>query len=133
MSAAPASAADERDAVAFTPAPLDRSARVYVAGHRGLVGSAIVRRLEAEGFTDVIGRTFTLISKGKQFDFKVGGILKDLPKNSHLRVSALIRIDFPSFMEKEQQFLTCWGCQGGWNWIKLRPGADPKAIAAAHA
>ena len=52
MSAAPASAADERDAVAFTPAPLDRSARVYVAGHRGLVGSAIVRRLEAEGFTD---------------------------------------------------------------------------------
>jgi GDP-L-fucose synthase len=57
VSAVPASAADERDAVAFTPAPLDRSARVYVAGHRGLVGSAIVRRLEAEGFTDVIGRT----------------------------------------------------------------------------
>jgi GDP-L-fucose synthase len=48
---------DERDAVAFTPAPLDRSARIYVAGHRGLVGSAIVRRLEAEGFTDIVGRT----------------------------------------------------------------------------
>jgi GDP-L-fucose synthase len=37
--------------------PLDRHARVYVAGHRGLVGSAIVRRLTADGFTDVIGRT----------------------------------------------------------------------------
>lgn len=35
---------------------LDRSARIYVAGHGGLVGSAIVRHLTAEGFTDVIGR-----------------------------------------------------------------------------
>jgi GDP-L-fucose synthase len=34
---------------------LDRNARVYVAGHRGLVGSAIWRKLEAEGFTDLIG------------------------------------------------------------------------------
>lgn len=31
--------------------------RVYVAGHRGLVGSAIVRNLEAEGFEDLIVRT----------------------------------------------------------------------------
>ena len=31
--------------------------RVYVAGHRGLVGSAIVRRLRAEGFTDLVLRT----------------------------------------------------------------------------
>jgi GDP-L-fucose synthase len=32
--------------------PLD--ARIYVAGHRGLVGSAVVRRLAAEGFTNVL-------------------------------------------------------------------------------
>jgi GDP-L-fucose synthase len=32
-------------------------ARVFVAGHRGLVGSAIVRRLEAEGFTRVATAT----------------------------------------------------------------------------
>jgi GDP-L-fucose synthase len=36
---------------------IDRSARVYVAGHRGLVGSALVRRLEAEGFTNVLTAT----------------------------------------------------------------------------
>ncbi|MFC0624474.1 GDP-L-fucose synthase family protein [Kribbella deserti] len=36
---------------------LDRNARVYVAGHRGLVGSAVWRRLEAEGFTRLIGAT----------------------------------------------------------------------------
>jgi len=31
--------------------------RIYVAGHRGLVGSAIVRQLEARGFTNLITRT----------------------------------------------------------------------------
>src|SRR5512133_1749230 len=36
---------------------LDRSARVYVAGHRGLVGSAIWRELERQGFKQLIGRT----------------------------------------------------------------------------
>lgn len=41
----------------FVAGPIDRSARVYVAGHRGLVGSAVWRKLEAEGFTDIVGRT----------------------------------------------------------------------------
>jgi GDP-L-fucose synthase len=36
---------------------LDRSAGVYVAGHRGLVGSAILRRLSGAGFTRVLGAT----------------------------------------------------------------------------
>src|SRR5947207_12318497 len=34
-----------------------RTARIYVAGHRGLVGSAIWRELERRGFTRLIGRT----------------------------------------------------------------------------
>jgi GDP-L-fucose synthase len=33
------------------------SERVFVAGHRGLVGSAIVRALEREGFSDIVKRT----------------------------------------------------------------------------
>lgn len=37
--------------------PLDRDAVVYVAGHRGLVGSAIWRHLEAQGFTNLVGRS----------------------------------------------------------------------------
>ncbi len=37
--------------------PLDRSARVFVAGHRGLVGGAILRYLQESGFTDLPVRT----------------------------------------------------------------------------
>src|SRR4051812_10298948 len=35
--------------------PVSKDASIYVAGHRGLVGSAIVRRLEAAGFTNILG------------------------------------------------------------------------------
>ncbi|MET3932800.1 GDP-L-fucose synthase [Arthrobacter sp. OAP107] len=41
----------------FVPTLLDRSATFYVAGHRGLVGSAIWRNLQNEGFTNLVGRT----------------------------------------------------------------------------
>ncbi|VVS90867.1 GDP-L-fucose synthase family protein [Desulfoluna spongiiphila] len=36
---------------------MNKNARIYVAGHRGLVGSAIIRRLETEGYTHLITRT----------------------------------------------------------------------------
>lgn len=36
---------------------LPHTTRIYVAGHRGLVGSALLRRLKLEGFSDVITRT----------------------------------------------------------------------------
>jgi len=38
-------------------ATLPKNASIYVAGHRGMVGSAIVRRLQAEGYTRIIART----------------------------------------------------------------------------
>jgi GDP-L-fucose synthase len=36
---------------------LEKHARIYVAGHRGLVGSAIWRELQRQGFSNLIGRT----------------------------------------------------------------------------
>lgn len=36
---------------------LPRDAKIYVAGHRGLVGSAIVRELQRDGFTNILYRT----------------------------------------------------------------------------
>ncbi|MFD9632201.1 GDP-L-fucose synthase family protein [Streptomyces violascens] len=39
--------------------PLDRRTRVHIAGHRGLVGSALVRHFAHEGFTNLLLRTST--------------------------------------------------------------------------
>ncbi len=36
---------------------MEKTDKIYVAGHRGLVGSAICRSLERKGYTNVIGRT----------------------------------------------------------------------------
>jgi GDP-L-fucose synthase len=76
----------------FAPGPLDRAATTYVAGHRGMVGSAVWRRLEAAGFEGLVGRSSSeldLRDRSAVFDFfaetrpryvvlaaaKVGGIL----------------------------------------------------------
>lgn len=36
---------------------MEKNAKIYVAGHRGMVGSAIVRALEKQGYTNIIERT----------------------------------------------------------------------------
>ncbi|MCV7282570.1 GDP-L-fucose synthase [Mycolicibacterium flavescens] len=76
----------------FVPTRLDRSAPTYIAGHRGMVGSAIRRKLNREGFTDLLLRShgeLDLTDRGATFHFferarpqlviiaaaRVGGIL----------------------------------------------------------
>lgn len=97
----------------FVPGQLDRASTFYVAGHRGLVGSAIWRKLEAEGFTNLAGRTSTeldLKDRDAVFQFfaetkprhvvlaaaKVGGILANntypvdfLSENLRIQVNVL--------------------------------------------
>ena len=36
---------------------MEKHSKIYVAGHRGLVGSAILRKLQNEGFTNVVYKT----------------------------------------------------------------------------
>jgi len=36
---------------------MDKNEAIYVAGHRGMVGSAVVRKLQAEGFTNILTRS----------------------------------------------------------------------------
>ncbi|HPW61512.1 MAG TPA: GDP-L-fucose synthase [Cyclobacteriaceae bacterium] len=38
---------------------MERSSKIYVAGHKGMVGSAIVRKLRAEGYDNLVFRTST--------------------------------------------------------------------------
>ena len=48
--------------------PLDRNGKLYVAGHRGLVGSALVRRLKKDGFTNIVTRTHAELDLTRQRD-----------------------------------------------------------------
>ncbi len=36
---------------------MNKQDKIYVAGHRGMVGSAIIRKLQQEGFTNIVSRT----------------------------------------------------------------------------
>jgi GDP-L-fucose synthase len=36
---------------------MNKNTKIYIAGHRGMVGSAVWRALETEGYTEIIGRT----------------------------------------------------------------------------
>jgi GDP-L-fucose synthase len=51
---------------------LDRASPIYIAGHRGLVGSALMRRFQAEGFTNLLVRSrgeLDLTDRAATFDF----------------------------------------------------------------
>lgn len=97
----------------FSPSELDRCATFYVAGHRGLVGSAMVRKLQAAGFDNIIGKSsaeLDLKNRDAVFDFlaetkpkyvvlaaaKVGGIIANstypvdfLSENLRIQVNVL--------------------------------------------
>ena len=92
---------------------LDRAAPVYIAGHRGLVGSALVRTFRAQGFTNLLVRPrseLDLTDRDATFDFmldakprvvidaaaRVGGILANstypadfLSENLQIQVNLL--------------------------------------------
>ena len=47
---------------------MEKDAKIYVAGHRGMVGSAIVRELERQGYTNIITRTHKELNLCRQDD-----------------------------------------------------------------
>jgi GDP-L-fucose synthase len=47
---------------------MEKSSKVYVAGHRGMVGSALLRRLEKEGFSNLVVRTSGALDLRQQKD-----------------------------------------------------------------
>lgn len=74
------------------PGTLDRSSRVYVAGHRGLVGSAVWRHFEAEGFTHLVGATSAevdLRDRKAAFDF-VGSTRPDVVVVAAAKVGGIV-------------------------------------------
>jgi len=96
--------------------------------------TAVITQKEAIkrfGTDQVVGRTMTIITRGVKHDLKITGVLKDIPKNSSMKMDAIIRLDFNQFYADAPQFLTsCWGCQSGYVYVKMRPGTDVSQIEA---
>lgn len=49
---------------------MEKSAKIHIAGHRGMVGSAILRKLEKEGFDNIITRTSSELDLRNQADVR---------------------------------------------------------------
>ena len=47
---------------------MEKQSKIYVAGHRGMVGSAIVRELQRQGYTNIITRTHSELDLTRQAD-----------------------------------------------------------------
>jgi putative ABC transport system permease protein len=82
------------------------------------------------GTENVVGRTLTMVTRGATTDYRITGVARDLPHDSHVRFSIVARIDFARSFTDQPQFLTSWGWQSGWYYFTLRPGSDPAAIQA---
>ena len=94
-------------------------------------GSLVLTETEARkyfGDADPMGQTLTLSSRGKQNDYRITGVLKDLPKNSHFLTTMLARYDPATYWADQADFLTQWGWQSGWVYVSLKPGTDAEAI-----
>ncbi|HWU95261.1 MAG TPA: ABC transporter permease, partial [Sphingomonas sp.] len=103
--------------------------------HKALArpGTVVLSEDEANkifGTKSVVGRTLTLLTSGKKADYRITGVFKDLPKNSHMDLRMLARVDFPSMFPEDNGYLTSWGWTSGWVYVKLRPGTDVNALNA---
>jgi putative ABC transport system permease protein len=95
--------------------------------------SIVLNETEAKkyfGNADPIGKTLTVSSGDLKQDYRVTGVFKDLPKNTHLRFTAVARFDAQAYFSKFPTSLSSWNNQNGFVYIRLKPGTDPKALMA---
>jgi len=78
---------------------ISRKSRVYVAGHQGLVGSALMRKLKSERYQNIITRTFAQLDLRKQADVH-NFFAKEKPEYVFLAAAKVggiqANIDFPA-------------------------------------
>lgn len=60
---------------------MEKTSRIYIAGHRGMVGSAILKKLEKEGYSNLITKTS-----------------KELDLRDQIAVAAFFKLEKPEFV-----------------------------------
>jgi len=89
--------------------------------------SEAIRRF---GTINVVGKTLTLVLNQGKVDYRITGVFKDIPKNSQFAADIVARVDPQAELGQFGNFLTNWGSQGGWHYVKLRKGASADEINA---
>ncbi len=67
---------------------MSKSSKIYIAGHKGMVGAAIWRALEAKGYTQLIGKS------SKELDLRTQQAVKDffLNEKPEIVIDAAARV-----------------------------------------
>jgi putative ABC transport system permease protein len=79
------------------------------------------------GAVDALGRRFTLGAGPGKRDYKVSGVLRDLPRNTSLRIGIMYRGDTADIPAERRG----WGNLDQLHYVKLRTGADVAMVNAA--
>jgi putative ABC transport system permease protein len=125
------------DELYVDPAFFDIFQLEFVRGSAGTalpnVNSLVLTEREALqqfGTTDVLGRTVTERTAQGTYDYKVTGVIRDLPRNSHLQLATIARYD-PASWDSVPAAFKSWGSMNQHHYVKLRVGADAARINAA--
>ncbi|MEO5494617.1 MAG: ABC transporter permease [Sphingomonas sp.] len=82
------------------------------------------------GNVNPVGKTLTVLNFNTKSDYRVTGVFKDLPKNSNLDMTAVIRIDPQEYFAKVPRAITSWHWQNGAVYLRVKPGTDIGAMEA---
>ena len=77
---------------------------------------------------DPIGKVLTYSLNGPRFDFKVTGIVKPIPKSSHLQFDFLASYSSLRLIINNDYFFTRHWDSPTWTYVKLRPGQTSKNV-----
>ena len=121
----------------YVDGPLFDVLRVpFVRGARetALTGPGQMVLTEAEalrrfGTIDIIGRTLTMVTARASTDYRITGVIQTPPRNSHLALSVVARVDIDALFGGPSPFLTQWMPKNGWVYARLREGATAEDVA----
>ncbi|MGF7149309.1 putative ABC transport system permease protein [Sphingomonas zeicaulis] len=104
--------------------PFVRGDRATALDRQGTVVLSEAEAIKHFGQADPIGKTLTITTGRLTQDYRVTGVFRDLPKNTHMVMSLVAHVDIQALFRDRQFMFTSWNSQGGQVYFRLKPGAD---------
>lgn len=83
------------------------------------------------GEEPALGQTLTLVFGETSKDYRISGVVPDLPENTHLSMDIVVKLDRNDFLNTDgTTFLENWGSTSVFTYIKFKEGADVVKIGA---